>query len=205
VPPSADADDFETGNMRWVLVSGAIKRRGIWPDLASAASTRSSPFFASWNDEVWDLWLSHAIIPLEPGELHVSSTRHGPVQLATPPWAEAAVFAETTAMAEGWDKLAEINLPVGFVMGGDPQATTGEENERIVDAGHLVSAATSASMSGSTRTSLGTSMGMVSSRTTVVGASGVVECVADSVISGRARETRRARRRALAFHRQCRL
>lgn len=153
--------------MRWALVSGAIKRRGIWPDLASAASTRSSPFFASWDDEVWDLWLSHGIIPLEPGELHIASTRHGPVQLATPPWAEAAVFAEPTAMAEGWDKLAEMNVPVGFVMGGDAQATTGEENtremvwrapnaknERIMDAGHLVSTATGAS----TSTSMGTSI-----------------------------------------------
>jgi pimeloyl-ACP methyl ester carboxylesterase len=70
-------------------------------------------------------------------------------------------------MAEGWDKLAEMNVPVGFVMGGDAQATTGEENtremvwrapnaknERIMDAGHLVSTATGAS----TSTSMGTSI-----------------------------------------------
>jgi hypothetical protein len=52
----------------------------------------------------------------------------------------------------GWDKLKELEVPVGFVMGKDPWWTKGEENtqemvwrakdsrhERFMDAGHLVS------------------------------------------------------------------
>ncbi len=76
----------------------------------------------------------------------------GPVQLATPPWCEAAIFAEPTALAEGWDRLPELAVPVGFVMAGVATATMGQDltremvwrprlskNERMMDAGHLVS------------------------------------------------------------------
>lgn len=104
----------------------------------------TSPFFGSWHDEVWKTWESHHLVPAgQEGE--------GRVQLATPSWAEAAVFAESTGLAEGWDCLPELKVPCGFLMAGEATSTMGENitqelvwrppvavNERIMDAGHLV-------------------------------------------------------------------
>lgn len=130
------------------LVFGALKRRGDWPNIGEAAKIRQSPFFASWHPEAFELWLSHGLVPLtdSPG-----ASKNGAVQLATPKWGEAAVFAETEGLGLGWDKLAEVKVPVGFVMAGDATATDGEAttremvwrptvsaNERLMDAGHLV-------------------------------------------------------------------
>jgi pimeloyl-ACP methyl ester carboxylesterase len=77
---------------------------------------------------------------------------NGGVQLATPPWAEASVFAEPTGLGEGWDRLLSLDMPVGFLMGNDPRSTFGPDitsemvwrpkkssNEIVPDAGHLVS------------------------------------------------------------------
>jgi hypothetical protein len=127
------------------LVFAALKRRPEWPSIEQAASVRPTPFFATWHPEVFDLWLSHALVPLPSGD-------EGSVQLATPKWGEAAVFAETEGLGQGWDKLPELRVPVGFVMAGVPTATQGEEatremvwrapicaNEIFSDAGHLVS------------------------------------------------------------------
>jgi hypothetical protein len=96
---------------------------------------------------VFDLWLSHGLVPFTG-----NGSSNDAVQLATPKWGEAAVFAETEGLGLGWDKLAEVQVPVGFVMAGDATATDGEEttremvwrppfcaNERFMDAGHLVS------------------------------------------------------------------
>jgi len=109
--------------------------------MSDALTVRSTPFFSSWHDEMFKIWESHHFVPSE----------HG-VTLATPSWAEAAVFSEVTGLAEGWDALPELKVPVGFLMAGDARATLGEEisremvwrprmvaNERMMDAGHLVS------------------------------------------------------------------
>lgn len=128
----------------WPLVIGATKRRTVWPSLAEAAKVRSSPFYKEWHEEVWQLYLSHGLIPApKDGE--------GAVQLSTPGWGEAAVFGEPTGMAEAWDRLRDLEVPVGFLMAGNSKATQGEEttgrmvwrskrswNERIMDGGHLV-------------------------------------------------------------------
>lgn len=124
---------------------GATKRRTSWPSLDEAAKVRSSPFFAKWHEEVWALYLKTGLVPLG---------SKGEVQLATPSWAEAAVFAEPTGIAEGWDKLPRLDMPVGFLMAGDNRSTMGDDmtarmvwrpkrssNERIMDGGHLVSLA----------------------------------------------------------------
>jgi hypothetical protein len=121
-----------------------MKRRAHWPSIDEAAKVRTSPFYEKWHDEAFDMHLSHGLVPT-PGT-------EGGVQLATPKWAEAAVFAETEGLGQGWDKLPELKVPVGFVMAGEAQATMGEEvtaqlvwrppisaNERLTDAGHLVS------------------------------------------------------------------
>lgn len=128
----------------WPLVNAAARRRSDWPTLDDAAKVRSSPFYASWHEETWALYLSHGFVPL-PGQ-------DGAVQLATPAWAEGCVFAEPTGIAEGWDRLAQLDVPVGFLMAGDSRSTQGDEatarmvwrpklgsNERVMDGGHLVS------------------------------------------------------------------
>lgn len=111
--------------------------------MAEALKVRSSPFFQSWHDEVFKIWETHHLVPL-PYDRGVT--------LATPSWAEAAVFSETTGLGEGWDALPELKVPCAFLMAGDAGATLGEDltremvwrpplavNERIMDAGHLVS------------------------------------------------------------------
>lgn len=111
--------------------------------MSDALTVRSSPFFSSWHVEMFKIWETHHLVPLNYGQ---------GVTLATPSWAEAAVFSEVTGLAEGWDALPDLQVPVAFLMAGDARATLGEEvtremvwrppivaNERIMDAGHLVS------------------------------------------------------------------
>jgi hypothetical protein len=139
---------------------GATRRRAVWPSLAAAAQVRSAPFFAAWDQDVWDVYLTHGLVPcpktgsgsaIEASE--EGGKGDGPVQLATPPWAEACVFGESTGLGEGWDRLRGVQVPVGFLMGNDPRSTAGLEmtremvwraprssNEIVPDAGHLVSA-----------------------------------------------------------------
>jgi hypothetical protein len=118
-----------------------MRRRTTWQSMSEALTVRSTPFFSSWHDEMFKIWETHHLVPSE----------HG-VTLATPSWAEAAVFSEVTGLAEGWDALPELKVPVAFLMAGDARATLGEEisremvwrppmvaNERMMDAGHLVS------------------------------------------------------------------
>ncbi len=124
------------------MVYNTMKRRSHWPSLEAAQSVRSSPFFAPWTEESFSIWL----------KTHLVRHPNGGLQLATPPWCEAIVFGEPIGLGEGWDKLAELQVPVGIVMGGDAFFTYGEENtqsmvwrpknvrnERMMEAGHLVS------------------------------------------------------------------
>jgi hypothetical protein len=128
------------------LTMGALKRRAEWPSREAAAAVRSSPLFKSWDDHAFDLWLSHHLVPVDP------ALPDGPVTLATPTWAEAATFSEPHAPARGWDKVAQLDLPVGFLMAEDEFWMCGEDvahemvwrprrarNERVLGASHLVS------------------------------------------------------------------
>lgn len=143
-----------------------LRRRASWGSIPEALSVRSSPFFSEWHEEVFKTWESHHLVPSpSPKYSSTSTTSHGSessndgqgaegarVILATPPWAEAAVFNEPTGLAEGWDALPNLKVPVAFLMAGDASSTLGEEitrelvsrppiaaNERLMDAGHLVS------------------------------------------------------------------
>ena len=129
---------------KWPLPFGALRRRSSWPSIKEHTKVRDTPFFKSWHEEVWQMWLSHGLVPIEGSE--------GGVELATPPWAEAAVFGELTGLREGWSKLPEITIPIGFIMGNDPRTTGGAtataemvwrppraRNEVVPDGGHLVS------------------------------------------------------------------
>jgi hypothetical protein len=111
--------------------------------MAEALKVRSSPFFSPWHEEVFKIWETHHLVPTEDGE---------GVTLATPSWAEAAVFSESEGLGQGWDALPGLEVPCAFLMAGDAGATLGEDltremvwrpplatNERIMDAGHLVS------------------------------------------------------------------
>jgi pimeloyl-ACP methyl ester carboxylesterase len=131
------------------LALGALKRRNIWPSRDDAVmSVLQSPFFQTWHPEVMDIWKSHALVPLPSAR----GTDDGPVQLATPPWAEATTFGTVDALADGWYVLPGVEVPVGFIMGNFPAMYGGEEvvrnlvwrpplarNEQITSSGHLVS------------------------------------------------------------------
>lgn len=141
----------------WPLVMGAARRRANWPSIEEAKLLRRSPFFAAWHEEVWDIFLSHGLVPVPPGQAGADDAGEGKgrsVQLATPPWAEAAVFGEPTGLGEGWDRLLDTpeDVKMGFLMANQPKATMGEKmtremvwrakgsvNEILPDAGHLVS------------------------------------------------------------------
>jgi pimeloyl-ACP methyl ester carboxylesterase len=128
------------------LTMGATKRRSEWPTREAAKSVRDNALFKSWDDAAFDLWLSHHLALVDP------SRPDGPVTLATPTWAEAATFSEPQGPIRGWDKLRDLEMPVGFLMAGDEFWMGGEtvanemvwrpkrvRNERIMEASHLVS------------------------------------------------------------------
>lgn len=128
------------------LTLGALKRRSHWPSRSAASeAVRSNAMFKSWDDAVFDLWLSHSLVPSDP------SNPDGAVELATPTWAEAAVFSDPHSTLRGWDQLAQLTMPTGFLMAGDEVWMTGEDmanemvwrpprarNERFMDASHLL-------------------------------------------------------------------
>ena len=71
--------------------------------------------------------------------------------MSTPKWCEAIVFGEPTGLHEGWDKLPELQVPVGFLMAGKIGGPLTEKiaaslvwrpkdarNERVMDASHQV-------------------------------------------------------------------
>lgn len=127
---------------KWFLVLGATKRRTKWSSIAEAGKLRQTPFFGAWHPEVWDLFVSHGLVPVEEGG--------EAVQLATPSWAEACVFGEPTGIAEGWDKLGKLQIPVGFLLGEKSRSMYGyaqemvwrppkASNEVVKDGDHLVS------------------------------------------------------------------
>ncbi|KAL1412834.1 hypothetical protein Q8F55_000583 [Vanrija albida] len=134
----------------YYMVPAAMRRRDIWPSRAEAyKALRDSPFFAPWADSIFDLYMTHGIVPVD------YSKPDGAVTLATPAWCEAAVFCEPGGPGIGWAKLKSLSMPVAFAMAGDTSATSGpgkgpgrthemvwraalSRNEIIVDAGHLV-------------------------------------------------------------------
>lgn len=131
----------------YLLSQVALKRRDIWPSSAAARQKlRGSAFFKPWDDEQFDVYMVRGIVPVD------SANPDGPVTLATPSWCEAAVFTEPDACARGWDKLPNLDIPIGWLMAGDSVSTRGDEitqemcwrsprsrNERIMDSAHLVS------------------------------------------------------------------
>lgn len=124
------------------LTTGALRRRAMWPSREAAAAVRGNALFGRWDEEQFQEWLD-ALVPV-PGV-------PGAVQLPTPTWAEAQSFSEPDAPMRGWNKLPDLDIPVGFVMAGDETWMTGEDvanelvwrprrprNERIMAASHLV-------------------------------------------------------------------
>jgi hypothetical protein len=86
-----------------------LKRRDTWASRDAAKEMRTNPMFAKFPDSIFDLWLSHGIVPNGKGE----------VTLATPPWCEAVVFSDCRSPQRGWDLLPSLKMPVGFVMAKD--------------------------------------------------------------------------------------
>ncbi|KLT43968.1 alpha/beta-hydrolase, partial [Cutaneotrichosporon oleaginosum] len=97
-----------------------LKRRDTWPSLDAAKTMRTNPMFSKFPDSIFDLWLSHGVVPKNNGEL----------TLTTPPWCEAVVFSDCRSPQRGWDLLPSLNMPVGFVMSKDAQWMGGEKIAR---------------------------------------------------------------------------
>jgi pimeloyl-ACP methyl ester carboxylesterase len=130
----------------FLLAQYCLKRRDVWPSAAAARELlRNSAFFQPWDEEQFDIYMTHSIIPTDPAK------PDGQVTLATPPWCETIVFTEPDAGGRAWDRLPEIPIPVGFCMAGDSVSTRGDpvthemvwrapqsRNERILDVGHLI-------------------------------------------------------------------
>ncbi|GMK55146.1 hypothetical protein CspeluHIS016_0202020 [Cutaneotrichosporon spelunceum] len=129
------------------IVQGALRRRASWPSLSSAASVRNNAMFASWSDQVFALYLATSLVPGPDGTDGVD----GGVTLATPTWAEAAVFADPEGPQHGWDALPRLQCPVGFVLGDDqawlggpkvvpeiPWRAPRSRNERLRAGSHLL-------------------------------------------------------------------
>ena len=106
----------------FLLAFQALKRRSQWDSLEQAKEAfAKSPVLGRWHPEINDLWKQHGFVPV----------LNGPgVQLSTPSWAETAVFAEPSSRAVGWDKLAELEMPVGSIVGGDSVALGSQEEAR---------------------------------------------------------------------------
>lgn len=134
------------GVKHFKLSAGALKRRDVWPSLTEARRLMAdNPFYKAWDPAVFELWLSHGLVPVD------YANPSGPVTLATPSWSESICFTEPAGEARGWDKLPYLPMPVGFVMAGTNFTTYGPEltqemvwrpqrprNERVMDAGHLI-------------------------------------------------------------------
>lgn len=128
------------------IVGAAIKRRSNWPSVKAAdAANRNNPLFATWDADVFQTWLTHHIVPVDP------STPDGEVTLATPSWAEAAVFSDPNGSPRGWDRLPRLRVPAGFLMAENEDWMGGEDlaremstraprarNERVMNTGHLL-------------------------------------------------------------------
>lgn len=98
--------------------------------------------FKTWDGEVFDLYLKTSLVPTGNGE---------EVTLATPSWAEGAIFSDPEGPQRGWDALPDVKCPVGFVLGADPTWLGGPKvvpeipwraprsrNERVMEGGHLL-------------------------------------------------------------------
>ncbi|KAL1409319.1 hypothetical protein Q8F55_003300 [Vanrija albida] len=148
-PLSVPYSDFiQRGPATFGQAFGAIRRRNEWPSREAAREQMSQQaFYKAWAPSTFDIFITHGLVPVD------ASNPNGPVQLATPPWAEAAVFTDDTAVGATWDKLLSLKIPSGFIMCGDeePIWTGGSvltrelvwrpwrsRNERIADGGHLL-------------------------------------------------------------------
>ncbi|KAJ9127104.1 hypothetical protein QFC24_001339 [Naganishia onofrii] len=93
-----------------------------------------SPYFQAWHPAIFDVFLSHGLVNVDPSPSIDTEDLNVPVTLACPRWAEAAVFTDWKGIQAGYDKLPFLdkNLKVRFVMAGDPSATGGEERTRLI-------------------------------------------------------------------------
>jgi hypothetical protein len=101
--------------------------------------------FGPWDQEAFELFLSHGLVPTDPAK------PDGELTLATPRWAEASIFSDPYGPQRGWDKLLELTVPSGFLMAGNAGWMGGPEvaqeivwraprarNERIMKTSHLL-------------------------------------------------------------------
>lgn len=119
-PKLQSAEDFQEPDTAG-HVRAALKRRDGWPSRAEAGRTwQQLDFYRAWHPEVFALTLSHGLVRVDAegktdsvGDPDIDDA---PVVLATPTWAEAAVFMEPVSGARSWDKLPTLHVPVGFVV-----------------------------------------------------------------------------------------
>lgn len=121
------------------MASKAIRRGNYWKDAAEARSYfLSRELFQSWDDEILDLYIEHALV----------SEDHG-LKLACSPRQEAALFMGDTR-DNPWPLLKNVKCPVLVVEGGRSElkllVDSGKAANRfphgsyhcVEDAGHLI-------------------------------------------------------------------
>jgi len=122
------------------LASKSIKRRNSWKDASEArAYLKSKRLFASWDDEMLDLYVRYGMIDSSAGGL----------ELACHPQREAALFMGSKAY-DPWPVLPQIRCPV-LVLEGEhtenkgfidqekaARAFTNGKYYKVKDAGHLI-------------------------------------------------------------------
>ena len=84
------------------LAGKSIHRRNFWQDAAEAkAYLKSKRLFASWDDEMLDLYVEYGMMP----------SLHGGLELACHPKKEASLFMGSMSY-DPWPLLSEVQCPV---------------------------------------------------------------------------------------------
>ncbi|KAL7420781.1 hypothetical protein Q5752_004733 [Cryptotrichosporon argae] len=93
--------------------AAATLRRSAWPSREDASRHLFSTYpYNVWHPSVAAVFTQHGLVPVSDPSLAV--------QLATPPFAEVAVYADgTVELGAGWDAAGTLRVPVGLVWAGE--------------------------------------------------------------------------------------
>ncbi|VDC07673.1 unnamed protein product [Peniophora sp. CBMAI 1063] len=107
-------------------VIGALSRRSRWPSRTAAyEALASNPFFGSWDKDVLDIYVKHALVEEKEG---------GEVRLKCEGVSEAAVFAEARAPREAWSALPKLDGRIPLLWINPPAGESLVQTQEIADA-----------------------------------------------------------------------
>jgi pimeloyl-ACP methyl ester carboxylesterase len=103
------------------LVKGALRRREIWPDRATARRAYSlKGGFRVWQDEIFDDYVSAGLVATPDGEFKLRYPRQ---------W-EARIFE--IAPHDLWSQLRRVEIPVLFIQGEQSDTFVDAARKRVV-------------------------------------------------------------------------